>query len=145
MVGRPHEISAAVAVFYVTAWFHLRPLHLRYAKRPSVLRDLYELEAVLELSRPNLDINYLLELDLEANYVLDVLASRMPSMKNVALYMRVSTVDQHPETQLHDLRVMAQQRGFSIVHEYTDPDFRNQSSPASSPFLRFSRLRLVTA
>jgi DNA invertase Pin-like site-specific DNA recombinase len=34
--------------------------------------------------------------------------------------MRVSTVDQHPETQLHDLRAMAQQRDFQIVAEYTD-------------------------
>jgi len=41
-------------------------------------------------------------------------------MKTVAIYMRVSTVDQHPETQLHDLRAMAQQRGFNIVAEYTD-------------------------
>jgi DNA invertase Pin-like site-specific DNA recombinase len=41
-------------------------------------------------------------------------------MKTAALYMRVSTVDQHPETQLHDLRALAQQRGFRIVAEYTD-------------------------
>jgi DNA invertase Pin-like site-specific DNA recombinase len=41
-------------------------------------------------------------------------------MKRAVLYMRVSTVDQHPETQLHDLRQMAQQRGFEIVTEYTD-------------------------
>jgi len=41
-------------------------------------------------------------------------------MKTVALYLRVSTLDQHPETQLHDLRAMAQQRGFEIVAEYTD-------------------------
>lgn len=41
-------------------------------------------------------------------------------MKRAALYMRVSTVDQHPETQLHDLREMAAQRGYQIVHEYTD-------------------------
>jgi DNA invertase Pin-like site-specific DNA recombinase len=34
--------------------------------------------------------------------------------------LRVSTVDQHPETQLHDLRAMAQQRDFQIVAEYTD-------------------------
>jgi DNA invertase Pin-like site-specific DNA recombinase len=34
--------------------------------------------------------------------------------------MRVSTVDQHPETQLHDLRQMAAQRGFGILREYTD-------------------------
>jgi DNA invertase Pin-like site-specific DNA recombinase len=34
--------------------------------------------------------------------------------------MRVSTLDQHPETQLHDLRQMASQRGYEIVHEYTD-------------------------
>jgi DNA invertase Pin-like site-specific DNA recombinase len=41
-------------------------------------------------------------------------------MKCAALYLRVSTVDQHPETQLYDLRAMAQQRGFQIVAEYTD-------------------------
>ncbi|HWR16832.1 MAG TPA: recombinase family protein [Terriglobales bacterium] len=41
-------------------------------------------------------------------------------MKRCALYLRVSTVDQHPETQLHDLRNLAAQRGFEIVAEYTD-------------------------
>jgi len=41
-------------------------------------------------------------------------------MKRAALYMRVSTIDQHPETQLHDLRGLAAQRGFEIVSEYTD-------------------------
>ena len=41
-------------------------------------------------------------------------------MKRAGLYMRVSTVDQHPETQLHDLRQMAAQRGYEIVQEYTD-------------------------
>jgi hypothetical protein len=30
-------------------------------------------------------------------------------MKRAALYLRVSTVDQHPETQLHDLRGLAAQ------------------------------------
>jgi DNA invertase Pin-like site-specific DNA recombinase len=41
-------------------------------------------------------------------------------MKRAALYMRVSTVDQHPETQLLDLRQMAAQRGYEIVQQYTD-------------------------
>jgi DNA invertase Pin-like site-specific DNA recombinase len=41
-------------------------------------------------------------------------------MNRAALYMRVSTLDQHPETQLYDLRQMAQQRGYRIVEEYTD-------------------------
>jgi len=41
-------------------------------------------------------------------------------MKRAALYMRVSTVDQHPETQLYDLRQMAEQRGYRIVEEFTD-------------------------
>ena len=41
-------------------------------------------------------------------------------MKTVALYLRVSSVDQHSETQLYDLRAMARQRGFQIVAEYTD-------------------------
>jgi len=40
--------------------------------------------------------------------------------KRAALYLRVSTVDQHPETQVHDLRQMAAQRGYEIVCEYTD-------------------------
>jgi DNA invertase Pin-like site-specific DNA recombinase len=41
-------------------------------------------------------------------------------MKRAALYLRVSTIDQHPETQLYDLRQLAAQRGFEIVAEYTD-------------------------
>ena len=41
-------------------------------------------------------------------------------MKKAILYMRVSTVDQHPESQLHDLRQLAKQRGYEIVREYTD-------------------------
>jgi len=41
-------------------------------------------------------------------------------MKRAALYMRVSTLDQHPESQFHDLRQMAAQRGYAIVNEYTD-------------------------
>ncbi|HLJ79791.1 MAG TPA: recombinase family protein [Acidobacteriaceae bacterium] len=42
------------------------------------------------------------------------------AMKRAALYLRVSTLDQHPETQLLDLRQLAAQRGFEIVAEYTD-------------------------
>ena len=49
-------------------------------------------------------------------------------MKRAALYMRVSTVDQHPETQLHDLRQMAAQRGYEIVAGIHRPDLRRQSS-----------------
>jgi DNA invertase Pin-like site-specific DNA recombinase len=41
-------------------------------------------------------------------------------MKRVAVYLRVSTVDQHPQTQVLDLRQLAGQRGFQIVAEYTD-------------------------
>jgi DNA invertase Pin-like site-specific DNA recombinase len=41
-------------------------------------------------------------------------------MKRAALYMRVSTADQHPETQLYDLRALATQRGYQIVAEHTD-------------------------
>ncbi|MGA3317047.1 MAG: recombinase family protein [Candidatus Korobacteraceae bacterium] len=40
--------------------------------------------------------------------------------KRAALYARVSTFDQHPETQLLDLRQMAAQRGYEIVGEYSD-------------------------
>jgi DNA invertase Pin-like site-specific DNA recombinase len=41
-------------------------------------------------------------------------------MKRAAIYLRVSTLDQHPETQLHDLEQMAGQRGYQIVKQYTD-------------------------
>jgi DNA invertase Pin-like site-specific DNA recombinase len=34
--------------------------------------------------------------------------------------MRVSTLDQHPETQMHDLHEMARQRDYRIVEEFTD-------------------------
>src|SRR4029077_8296946 len=35
--------------------------------------------------------------------------------KRIAIYARVSTADQHPETQLFDLRQMAKQRGYEVV------------------------------
>lgn len=41
-------------------------------------------------------------------------------MKRVAIYVRVSTGDQHLETQLYDLRQMAHQRSLEIVREYSD-------------------------
>ena len=41
-------------------------------------------------------------------------------MKRAALYLRVSTLDQHPETQLYDLLQMAAQRDYQIVEQYTD-------------------------
>jgi len=37
-----------------------------------------------------------------------------------AIYVRVSTADQHVESQLYDLRELAAQRGFEVVHEYRD-------------------------
>jgi hypothetical protein len=40
--------------------------------------------------------------------------------KRAVLYTCVSTGEQHPETQLYDLRELAKQRRFEIVHEYTD-------------------------
>jgi len=41
-------------------------------------------------------------------------------MKRAAIYARVSTPEQHVETQLYDLRQLAAQRGFEVVAEYTD-------------------------
>jgi len=37
-----------------------------------------------------------------------------------AIYVRVSTADQHVESQLYDLRTLAAQRNFSVVKEYED-------------------------
>ena len=44
-------------------------------------------------------------------------------MKRAALYCRVSTVDQHPENQLREIRQFASYRGLQIVGEYTDHGF----------------------
>ncbi|HEX8990690.1 MAG TPA: recombinase family protein [Anaerolineales bacterium] len=41
-------------------------------------------------------------------------------MRRAAIYLRVSTLDQHPETQLYDLQQLAQQRQFEIVGTYED-------------------------
>jgi DNA invertase Pin-like site-specific DNA recombinase len=41
-------------------------------------------------------------------------------MKKAAIYARVSTPDQHLENQILDLRKLATQRGFEVVHEYCD-------------------------
>jgi DNA invertase Pin-like site-specific DNA recombinase len=41
-------------------------------------------------------------------------------MKRTALYCRVSTVYQHPETQLGELRQFAANKGFQVVGEYID-------------------------
>jgi DNA invertase Pin-like site-specific DNA recombinase len=41
-------------------------------------------------------------------------------VKKVAIYARVSTPDQHLNTQLYDLRKLAAQRGFEITREYCD-------------------------
>jgi len=41
-------------------------------------------------------------------------------MKKAAIYVRVSTADQHVESQLYDLRELAAQRGLEIVQEYQD-------------------------
>lgn len=41
-------------------------------------------------------------------------------MKRAALYLRVSTIDQNPETQGIELRQFAKQRGYEIVQEYVD-------------------------
>ena len=44
-------------------------------------------------------------------------------MKRTALYCRVSTVYQHPETQLGELRQFAANKGFQVVGEYIDHGF----------------------
>jgi DNA invertase Pin-like site-specific DNA recombinase len=53
-------------------------------------------------------------------------------MKRAVCYTRVSTIDQHPETQAHDLRQLAQQRGLEIIKVYED---RISGAQASRPGL----------
>ena len=61
--------------------------------------------------------------------------------KRAALYLRVSTLDQHPETQLYDLRTLAQQRGLEIIREYTDRGISGARArrPALDELLRDAR------
>jgi len=41
-------------------------------------------------------------------------------MKQPAIYVRVSTHDQHVESQVYDLRELPAQRGLEVVKEYED-------------------------
>jgi len=65
-------------------------------------------------------------------------------MKEVALYVRVSTNEQHPEMQLSDLRRYAQQRGFEIYNEYVDVGVSGTkaSRPALDSLMGAARKRL---
>lgn len=66
-------------------------------------------------------------------------------MKRAAFYVRVSTVDQHPETQLRELREYAQHRGLSVVQEaeYVDHGFGGAKArrPALDRMLEDARRR----
>jgi len=53
-------------------------------------------------------------------------------LKKAVLYLRVSTFDQHPESQRHDLEQLAGQRGLEIVKVYED---RISGASASRPGL----------
>lgn len=44
----------------------------------------------------------------------------LSSGRRAAFYMRVSTADQNPQTQLWDLERLAAQRGFQVVERYVD-------------------------
>src|SRR4029077_18809647 len=55
---------------------------------------------------------------------------RMQSSRSkVAIYVRVSTADQHVESQLYDLRELAVQRGLDVVQEYYSLAGRQASPP----------------
>lgn len=66
-------------------------------------------------------------------------------MKRAAFYVRVSTVDQHPETQLRELREYAQRRGLIVAqeHEYVDHGFGGAKArrPALDRMLEDARRR----
>ena len=53
----------------------LPPSRSQVRHRLDRLKDLYELEAMLELSRPSPDMNYLIQLELESSYLTEVVAS----------------------------------------------------------------------
>jgi DNA invertase Pin-like site-specific DNA recombinase len=51
---------------------------------------------------------------------MDRIQSFQQSGSKAAIYVRVSTADQHVESQLYDLRELAAKRGFEVVKEYQD-------------------------
>jgi DNA invertase Pin-like site-specific DNA recombinase len=61
--------------------------------------------------------------------------------KRAVIYARVSTLDQHPETQTLDLRQLAAQRGLAIIREYTDHGISGArvKRPALGDLLRDAR------
>ena len=70
---RPNEKLLLYSSLSPAPPYSATPSHVR--RQLDRLRDLYELEAVLELSRPKPDINYLLQLELESGYLKEVLAT----------------------------------------------------------------------
>jgi hypothetical protein len=66
-------------------------------------------------------------------------------MKRAAFYVRVSTVEQHPESQLRELREYAQRRGLNVAqeHEYVDHGFGGSKArrPALDRMLEDARRR----
>jgi DNA invertase Pin-like site-specific DNA recombinase len=64
-------------------------------------------------------------------------------MKKAAIYARVSTSDQHVESQLYDLRELAAQKGYEIVHEYEDRGISGTRArrPGLDALLRDARQR----
>jgi DNA invertase Pin-like site-specific DNA recombinase len=51
---------------------------------------------------------------------MDRMHSFQENRSKAAIYVRVSTADQHVESQLYDLRELAAKRGFEVVKEYRD-------------------------
>ena len=62
-----------------------------------------------------------------------------------AIYCRVSTLDQNPQTQLLDLQQLASQRGFEVVQVYTDHGMSGtrQRRPGLDQMLADARRREV--
>lgn len=55
-------------------------------------------------------------------------------MKRAAFYLQVSTADQHPQNQTHDLEQLAAQRGWEVVQRYCDHGYSGaRPSPSTGP------------
>ncbi|HVL66769.1 MAG TPA: recombinase family protein [Vicinamibacterales bacterium] len=67
----------------------------------------------------------------------------MPTPTRCALYLRVSTTDQHTENQALELRQFAAARGWTIVREYEDAGVSGakESRPALNAMLQDARRR----
>src|ERR1019366_858204 len=116
--------AAAIIEAFEDGRNRIHALNARYSRRPilGAAGDLGHSSLFQRHSRRAAMTTVLMECiqNYVAKYGYAAPQKKSRRMKRAALYSRVSTYDQNPQTQILDLRQMAAQRGYAIVKEYTD-------------------------